>query len=90
VEAHIVASKEKTRTDHFKSQDLHKKGARLVEFLPQCSTINAGVCCDTFKKLRRAIQNRRRGMLSRGVVMIHDNARQHTAATIQDLIVTFG
>jgi hypothetical protein len=29
-------------------------------------------------------------MLSWGVVMLHDNARPHTAATMQDLIATFG
>ena len=29
-------------------------------------------------------------MLSRGVVMIHDNARPHTAAATQNLITTFG
>jgi hypothetical protein len=28
-------------------------------------------------------------MLSRGVVMLHDNARSHTAAATQDLIATF-
>jgi hypothetical protein len=39
----------------------------------------------TLKKLRRAIQNKRRGMLSRGVVMIHDNARPPHC-----LITTFG
>jgi hypothetical protein len=39
----------------------------------------------TLKKLRRAKQNKRRGMLSRGVVMIHDNARPHTAAAKQNL-----
>jgi hypothetical protein len=61
-----------------------------MEFLSQVSTINAGVYCDTLKKLRRAIQNMQRGMLSRGVVMLHDNACPHTAATTQDLIVTFG
>jgi hypothetical protein len=61
-----------------------------VEFLPQGSTINAGVYCDTLKKLHRAIQNKRRGMLSRGVVMLHDNARPHTAAATQDLIAKFG
>jgi histone-lysine N-methyltransferase SETMAR len=61
-----------------------------VEFLPQGSTINAGVYYDTFKKLRRAIQNKQHGMLSRGVVMHHDNARPHTAAAMQDLIATFG
>jgi histone-lysine N-methyltransferase SETMAR len=31
-----------------------------------------------------------RDMLSRGVVMLHDNARPHTAAARQDLIPTFG
>jgi hypothetical protein len=29
-------------------------------------------------------------MFSRGFVMLHDNARPHTAAATQDLIATFG
>jgi hypothetical protein len=62
----------------------------VVESLPQGSTINAGVYCDTLKKLLRAIQNKRRGMLSRGVVMLHDNAGPHTAPATHDLIATFG
>jgi hypothetical protein len=61
-----------------------------MEFLPQGSTINAGVYCDTLKKLHRVIQNKRRGMLSQGVVMLHDNGCPHTAAATQDLIPTFG
>jgi len=40
----------------------------------------AGVCCDTIKKLWRLIQNKRRGMLSRAVVMIHDNTCPHCNA----------
>jgi histone-lysine N-methyltransferase SETMAR len=60
-----------------------------VEFLPQGSTINADAYCDT-KKLRHAMQNKRRCMLSRGVVMLYDNARPHTAAAMRDLIATFG
>jgi hypothetical protein len=67
-----------------------RKGVLLVEFLPQDSTINARVYCDTLKKLRRSIQNKRRGMLSWGVVMPRDNARPHTATTTQDLVETFG
>jgi hypothetical protein len=67
-----------------------RKGVLLVEFLPQCSTINAGGYCGTLKKLRRVIQKKRRGMLSRGVVMLHDNARPNTADATQDLIATFG
>jgi hypothetical protein len=67
-----------------------RKSVLLLEFLPEGSTINAGVYCDTLKKIHRAIQNKRRGMLSRGVVMLHDNARPHTTAATQDLIATFG
>jgi hypothetical protein len=55
-----------------------RKSVLLVEFLPRGSTINTGVYCDTLKKLRRAIQNKRRGMLSWGVVMLNDNAGPHT------------
>jgi histone-lysine N-methyltransferase SETMAR len=67
-----------------------RKSVLLVELLPQGSTINAGVYCDTLKKLRSVIQNKRCGMLSRGVVMCHDDACPHIAATTQDLIATFG
>jgi histone-lysine N-methyltransferase SETMAR len=66
-----------------------RKGILLVDFLPQGSTINAGVYCDTVKKLCSTIQNKRHGLLSRGVVMIHD-ANPHTAAAMQNLITTFG
>jgi histone-lysine N-methyltransferase SETMAR len=61
-----------------------------VEFLPQGSTLNPDVYCNTLKKLRRAIQSKQRGMLSRGIMMLHDNVRPHTAAAMQDLIATFG
>jgi hypothetical protein len=43
-----------------------------------------------FKKLHRVIQNKQYGMLSQGVVMLHDNAHLHTATAMQDLIATFG
>jgi len=65
-----------------------RKGVLLVEFLPQGSTINAGVCCNTLQKFRCVVQNKQRGMFSWGVVMIHDNTRPHTAT--QNLITTFG
>ena len=44
------------------------------------------ICCATLRRLRKAIQNRRRGKLSRGVVTIHDNARPHTARQTQTLL----
>ena len=33
-----------------------------TEFLPQGTTINSAVYCETLKKLRHAIQNKRHGM----------------------------
>jgi len=63
-----------------------RKGVLLSEFLPQGSTINAGVCCNTLQKLHRMIQNKRHGMFSR-VVLVHDNTNPHTA--MQNLITTF-
>ena len=35
--------------------------------------------CETLQKLRRAIQNKRHGMVSDGVILLHDNARPLTA-----------
>jgi histone-lysine N-methyltransferase SETMAR len=66
-----------------------RKSILLVEFLPQGSTINARVYCDTLKKLS-CNPEQATGMISRGVVMLHDNACPHTAAATQDLIVTVG
>jgi hypothetical protein len=41
-------------------------------------------------KLNRAIQNKQHGILSQGVVMLHDNGHPHIAATMQNLIASFG
>ena len=68
-----------------------RKGVLLVDFLPKGSKINPGAHSDTQKKkLSRAIHNKWRGTLSRGVVMIHENARPNTAAATQNHITTFG
>ena len=49
----------------------------LIEFLPQGTTINSAVYCETLKKLRCAIQNKRRRMLSATTLLFHDNTRPH-------------
>lgn len=67
-----------------------RKGVLLVEFLPRGDTINSTRYCETLKKLRRAIQNKRRGMLSKGILLLHDNARPHAANRTQELIASFG
>jgi hypothetical protein len=57
-----------------------RKGVLMVELMKQGTTITSEVYCETLKKLRRAIQNKRRGMLTYGVVLLHDNACPDTAA----------
>jgi histone-lysine N-methyltransferase SETMAR len=44
---------------------------------------------NALQKLRRATQNKRRGMLSAGIVFLHDNARPHTARRTASLLQEF-
>ncbi|GBN13854.1 Y+L amino acid transporter 2 [Araneus ventricosus] len=67
-----------------------RKGVLSADFMPKVNTMNANRYCETLSKLRRAIRNRRRGMLSGGIVRLHDNARPHTAAATQELLDQFG
>jgi hypothetical protein len=62
----------------------------LIEYLPQEETIKAARYCETLKKLRRAIQNKRKGLLTRGVCLLQDNARPHTAHVVKQFLGLFG
>ncbi|GBN43872.1 hypothetical protein AVEN_29715-1 [Araneus ventricosus] len=50
---------------------------------------NSEVYCRTWKKLKRAIQNKRRGLLSSGVVLLHDNTHPHTAVRTGEVLRKF-
>jgi len=63
-----------------------RQGVLLVDFMPRNTTINADAYCATLRHLRKAIQKHRRRKLSRGIVLIHDNARTHTARQKQTLL----
>lgn len=67
-----------------------RKGVLLVDFMPKGTTINAERYCQTLEKLRRAIKNKRPGMLTKGVSFHHDNARPHTANQTKELLSKFG
>ncbi|GBM58477.1 RNA-directed DNA polymerase from mobile element jockey [Araneus ventricosus] len=56
-----------------------RQGILLVEFLPRGETINEVQYCETLQKLQGAVQNKRRGILSQGIVLLHDNAHPHSA-----------
>lgn len=66
------------------------EGVILVDFLERGTTINSERYCETLRKLRRAIQNKRRGKLSAKVLFFHDNARPHTANRTRELFDGFG
>jgi histone-lysine N-methyltransferase SETMAR len=51
----------------------------VVEFMQKNLHNNVEVYCETLKKLRGAIQNKRRGMLTSCVMLLRDNARPHTS-----------
>ncbi len=55
------------------------EGPLLVDFLEHGARINAHRYCETLLKLRNALKSKRPGKLSRGVILLHDNARPHTA-----------
>jgi histone-lysine N-methyltransferase SETMAR len=68
--------------------DIH--GPLLLEWMPVGATINAQHYCDTLQDLRQAIKNKWPGKLSRGVLMLHDNARPHAAHATRDTLCRFG
>ena len=65
------------------------KGILLVDFMPPGATIKAPAYCDTSARLRKAIRNKRRGKLTRGLCLLHDNARPHSAHVITALLEKF-
>ena len=66
-----------------------RKGILLIDLLERGLTTNADAYRATVRKLRRAVQNKRRGMLSSGIVLLRDNARPHTAARTAQLLQHF-
>ena len=65
-----------------------RKGILLTQFMAPGTTITSEVYCEMLHKLRRSIQNKRRGMLSKGVVLLH-NTRPLTVARTNALIKLF-
>ncbi|UYV82696.1 hypothetical protein LAZ67_22000583 [Cordylochernes scorpioides] len=61
----------------------------LVDYLPPNITFNAERYCEVLSKLRAAIKWKRPGLLSRKVLLVHDNARPHAARTTQTLLENF-
>ena len=67
-----------------------ERGVILEHYMPRGNTVNSATYADLLNNhLCPAINSKRHGLLSTGVLLQHDNAQPHTAystvATIQDL-----
>jgi hypothetical protein len=54
-----------------------------------CRVYGDNVMSETLNKLRKSIQNKWRGLLTNGVVLLHDKARPHIAARTNALMNLF-
>jgi histone-lysine N-methyltransferase SETMAR len=66
-----------------------RKGVMMVEFMQKRTTGTPEGYCETQKELLRTIQNKTLGMLTSGVVLLHDSARPHAAARTRALLSYF-
>ena len=62
------------------------KGVIMLEFLPKKSTIAGVYYANLLDQLRTAIREKRRGKLSKGVLLQLDNARVHTCKVAMDTV----
>jgi hypothetical protein len=62
------------------------KGVQLAHFQKHGENLNSASYCDVLLKLRDSIRRKLPGLLARGVLLHHDNARTHTARATQERI----
>ena len=62
------------------------KGVIILDFLPKRSTITGVYYANLLDQLRTAIREKRRGKLSKGVLLQQDNARVHTCKVAMDAV----
>lgn len=66
------------------------RGIILVDFLTRGQMINGAYYSNLMSQLREAIKTKRRGMLTRGVLLLHDNAPIHKSVIAQTEIKRCG
>ena len=55
------------------------QGVIMIDYHQQGRTINAAYCAAEFRRLRKEIARKRTGKLTRGVLLLQDNAPAHTS-----------
>lgn len=64
----------------------YSHGILLADFLLRRETISANGYCETLRKPCCSIQNKRRRMLTNGIILIYDNGRPHTENKARQLL----
>jgi hypothetical protein len=62
------------------------KGVPRVDFMEKGKTINAASYCATVEWLRAAIKKQYTGLLTTGVLLLHDNAQSQVVTATQQLL----
>ena len=62
----------------------------MSNFFENGATISAQRYEDALQKVRRAIKSKRPGMLSNDIILLHDNARSHTANSVRNNLQRIG
>ncbi|GFX54564.1 mariner Mos1 transposase [Trichonephila clavipes] len=62
----------------------------MEDFRPKGTIISSGAYCTSLRQLRRTLQNKRCGMLSKSIFLLHHDAMVHTSRATRDLIESFG
>ena len=65
------------------------QGVILQKFQPHGENMNAMSYCTTLREFQQAIRHKRPGLLTKGVILLDDSARPHTARVMQELLRTF-
>ena len=65
---------------------LDAKGVIILDFLPKRSTITRVHYANLLDQLRTAIREKRRGKLSKGVLLQQDHTRVHTCKVAMDAV----
>jgi hypothetical protein len=56
----------------------NSQGIIMIDYLEQGRTINGSYYTDKLRSLHQEIARNRRGKVTQGVLLLHDNARAHT------------
>ena len=66
------------------------KDVLLVAYLPQKTTMTGPYYGEVLTNLRQAVKEKRRGMLTRGSLLLHDNARVLMSRVAQAVVKDIG